>query len=522
MEKIKNLLSNNDKYFDSGDVKGLKENIDAILNLVDEIDNSFNKTQLYYSIATGLGNIYNLTINELSEKEKEINLEKQIFYFRMAIDCMYNEKSQGRNQSEDYLVDELTDAVLQKSNINQNKRQLYASLFVNLGSCYDTAYRPIDAIYFYKRALKYIPSFPMATGNKGIALQFYSKFFFSHFRHYLNKLAYVSLKDSLLHKDYLLKNNPSTVESFEKHLIEIRNDYLNKVDWLESKKICDGSYGNDEDEEKYKIWVAEKGLFLNPLNDASSCIYSINDVLHLPAMMYHIDEDQYKHFGLFNQIKQEFVSTRYLFYCSSEGVTDAHYSDRGNIIINTLDYSNESYYDFLQKACFKSLHSILDRIAFFINDYFDLSFPEKQVSFRRIWKEKADKTNKLKDLMEDNFALKGLYWLAKDIHQENYKTTAPKIFDYKDFRDYLEHKYVKTIKATFIADDKRKDTLAFYITESELLTANLELLRLVRAIIITLISAIDVNELKKSMEAEKQMKIIPSIGLEPVEDEWKL
>ena len=532
MKSTKEILIESDKFYKNKDVEGIYKIIDEAKEIAEKIEEIFEKVQLFYSIATSYSDIYVLEYKNMSEDEREVIFENQIFYFRLAIQFIAVDKFITWNRYDDYDTQNLLlDGIFDEFSTSSDEKQLYGQLFVNLGNCYDEIYRPIDALACFRRALLYVPNFPMALGNKGIALTSYSQFFSSDYADGLRKLSYEILNNVCKDADYLEKYYPSALKDFSMWKERLEKHYSNNLKWLRSDIDIHGKYGDDENEEKYKTWVAAKGLFLNPLNDDNHLVYSIDDILHLPNMIYHIDDDRFKHAGLLNQIKQEFVSSRYLFYFSSEGIVDAHFSDRGNLILNTLDYTNESYYDYLQKTCFKSLHSILDRVAFFINDYFDIGIEERDVSFRMIWrKEKNGKNgyifkNNLIDIMKSNYALKGLYWLAKDIQQENYKSPIkPYCFDYKDLRNYLEHKYVKTLKEIFYTgkDDERKDSLAYYITEAELYIANLELLRLVRAIIISLISAIDINENKKKKELEEKGKYIPSISHDKIEDDWKM
>src|SRR5260370_37886414 len=100
-------------------------------------------------------------------------------------------------------------------------------------------------------------------------------------------------------------------------------------------------------------------------------------------------------FAFFNQIKQEFVSARFLRF---EGITSsgAHYSDRGVLLHNTFDYPTYSLAIERVKSAFRILYSLFDKIAFFLNQYLELAIPERQVTFRTFWYVSQDRKKGLR------------------------------------------------------------------------------------------------------------------------------
>ena len=98
-----------------------------------------------------------------------------------------------------------------------------------------------------------------------------------------------------------------------------------------------------------------------------------------------------------------------------------HYSDNDVYLYNTLDYPVYGLGIEKIKCAYRSLYPLFDRIAFFINDYFELGIDERDVSFKSIWERKktANRAIDLKRNMTEvatyNHPLIGLYWLFKDI-----------------------------------------------------------------------------------------------------------
>ena len=72
---------------------------------------------------------------------------------------------------------------------------------------------------------------------------------------------------------------------------------------------------------------------------------------------------------MFNQIKQEYVYARYLCFNSIE-IDSVHYADEYVNLIDCLDYVQYSIRIEGLKAAFKTLYSLLDKVAMLINEYY--------------------------------------------------------------------------------------------------------------------------------------------------------
>lgn len=77
------------------------------------------------------------------------------------------------------------------------------------------------------------------------------------------------------------------------------------------------------------------------------------------------------------------------------------------------------------KLAFRSAYSLLDKIAFFLNDYLKLDIPLGAVSFRSLWFVKKDSTElKPAFTQAKNWPLRGFYWLAKDFVEDDFQTST--------------------------------------------------------------------------------------------------
>jgi len=532
MKTLDQLLEEADKNKNDKDIAKITEYISEVKEIAEKTENHNEKSRLYYSIGTAYDDILTINFKDLTDNEKEENYENQILYYRKALQCKpYEEKFEWCRLDEFNNYGSFVEDFFKENNITVRERNRTTTLLCNLGKCFLNVGRYSDAIYSFKKAFTYSCGYPMAMGNIGVAESEYAEFWSVGYYLALKKLAYVDLMYVTEDKDsvsFLKGNNLShALEYFEKVRNDIISEFNGDKNLLKSPLESDSTYGNEEDEVNYNTWVAAKGLFLNPLNDCTHDVAGTRDTLNLPSIFFEDGDHFKKLLGLFNQIKQEYVSSRYLFYLASEHITSAHFSDKHTYIIDTQDYSKESIYDYLLRNCFKSFSSIFDRIAFFINQYFDLGIKNRDVSFRSIWdNEKRGRNsyqfkNNLIEVSRTNSSLVGLYWLSKDIIESNYKTITPEKFDYKDFRNHLEHKYVKTVCQNRNVNNRKDDTV-FYITEKELYKVTIEMMRLARSAIITLISAVGINENKKLLEISRKGMGFKSVTLNIVEDENKL
>ncbi|RKJ13923.1 hypothetical protein D7X33_48535, partial [Butyricicoccus sp. 1XD8-22] len=184
------------------------------------------------------------------------------------------------------------------------------------------------------------------------------------------------------------KVEPEAYEHYEGLIERLKKWY--PLEFLEEPyEFEEYSLGDSEEEINYRNWCLENTLFLNTLNDAFPYTVSANDILHLPNIVTKIDEGP-KYHGLFNQIKQEYVSARFMVYdaLSSQG---AHFSDKDVHLVNTLDYPTYGISIEKMKYSYRSLYSLFDRIAFFINEYFGIGIKDRDVSYRSIWQGRINK-----------------------------------------------------------------------------------------------------------------------------------
>ena len=282
----------------------------------------------------------------------------------------------------------------------------------------------------------------------------------------------------------------------------------------------------DAPEITYRTWCASNLLSLNTLNDVHNCAEIGYDPLHLPNMILPVSEGIIPHYhGLFNQIKQEYVSARYLVY---DGLTnrETHFSDRDVLLINTLDYPIYGLSVEKVKAAYRSVYSIFDKVAYFLNDYFDIGIKEKDVDYNRLWSPKSKDSKTIFQYLGTNYPLLGMWWLYKDIKNKTISNTQkyidPVISRISTVRNSMEHRYLKILD--FYAEDShsnyRKDRLADTMLFSDFEYLTIELLKYAREAILLLSMTVHAHEGKRKQNTLFS-EIVPSIQSDTYDDEWK-
>lgn len=453
----------------------------------------------HYFLANAWANLRALlrTENDLWDWEQK-ETEKQIIHLRMA---------------------------LQENGLHELPDARVCQILTNLGNLLDQVGRFVEAIEYWDRALKRLPSFAMARGNKGFGLTEYAKALYDQgHRNIFLKHAHNDLKTAL---------------SLELHE-DARKAFDGKRVWIESvlspefiKKDLDlhsFSLGASEQEIRYRRWCLENRLFLNPLNDLGSYPIAARDVLTTPSIVVKIGEGPY-YPGYFNQMKQEFVSARYQYY---KGITSKqqHFSDKDVLLYNTLDYPTYSLTVEKVKSAFRTAYSLFDKVAYFLKHYLNLSIPKTRVYFKTLW---YTQTRKNKHLRPDfqgrqNWPLRGLFWLSKDLYEPTFKESIePDAQAIYEIRNHLEHKYLKLHDDLWTKSPKNDnntslvlvDTLAFSIYRREFEAKTLRLLKLVRATLIYLSLAINYEEYRRAKERGPD-NIVPGIQLDVWKNEWKV
>lgn len=394
-------------------------------------------------------------------------------------------------------------------------------VFTNLGNQMDTVGRFVEALDYWQQAIALRPNFGMAVGNRGRGLVAYAWSLYDrgHKRLFL-KFAHSDLGAALSPDAEYEGPYPQALAYFG----AVKKRIEEHVSNLDEIKLHDHDMGETPEEQEYRQWCLQHKLFLNPLNDLGPHSVANRDILMLPSFFTQADEPPTL-VGFFNQLKQEYVSARWLLYQGTQAHS-VHLSDRGVRLYNTLDYSSHCFVVEQTKMAFRMAYSLFDKLALFLNDYLQLGMNDREIYFKTIWyQHRSAKPFPLRPQFRnlDNWPFRGLFWLAKDLFDEQLSDVIePEAREFYVLRNRLEHRYVR-IHEGFLSDSSPgleilSSRLAYSITRDNLKAKTLRLFRLVRAAMIYLMLGMHREEARKAKE-DKEASLPMHISL--WEDDWK-
>lgn len=448
------------------------------------------KMVFHYNVANGWSYLQILT-QEIDSDEfwafEYEELEKQIINLRLALNLSY------------YVEDDFHQC----------------QIATNLGNLLSHLGRFSEAQTYWQFAIGIAPSFPMAIGNIGFGLANYAKILYDDGQQSLFlKLAYKYLNEAVNTDIY-----KEAKDSFRSIIASLETRF-NKNELSEIPPLDNFSIGDTKAEKEYRFWCLNNHLFLNPLNDVLTENIAAHDCLLLPTITLQLNDPPVFQ-TIFNQIKQEYVTARYFLY-ESMNIKKGHFSDKGNLQMDMLDYSIYSFGSEKTKIAFRVCYSILDKIGYLLNDYLKLGFKPDRVSFRKIWYDYNSKGKLIglskKVTSTQNWAFRGLYWLSKDLYEKDLSFLTSIEPDSKELallRNFIEHKSFKIAELGYsrLVDND----LTYLIEREEFEDKTLKLFKLVRASMIYLSLGINIEEQRKDVVSP----VIP-VDFIGIKDENKL
>lgn len=379
-------------------------------------------------------------------------------------------------------------------------------ILTNRANQLDTMGRFIDAVEGWDGALGIIPRFAMAQANRGYGLKHYGglldddrqrAIFLLHAHDGLVAANAPGAVYDSIYPDELLQQIANAAKSYSA---------AGDLERIRALQDLDGAaLGRTKAERAYRRWCLDRRLFLNPLNDLGPHSAASTDDLVLPPILESFSDrpDGFMPppvIGFFNQIKQEYVSARFMLY---EGLLDTrlHFSDRDVQLFDTLDYPMHSLATERVRTAFRIAYSLLDKVAFLIDHHWKLGKMPERINFKNVWM--VEGKPRLLDRFKayENWPLRGLYWLSKELFDEDLKhSTGPDARELHDIRNALEHKYLQVHEGwawNLMMNGPTSKGLGLSI-DSDLLEAKaLRILKMSRSALIQLALAIGVEQRAK-------------------------
>lgn len=445
------------------DIGLIKKGIDCGLQFVDQTIRQELKANLNYNLANGYHACFILEeYGNLEKIPQSENLQKSKYHYREAI-----------------------------KHLSKSDSDLGRQLWVNYGNCLDHSGRCVESFFTYDEALKFDPKFSMAIGNKAMAMQYFANIS-GKYKGAMYAQAYQAIKSIIDDPEIIRISGPHAKKNFENVIARIDSSFKDKS--LLTKDLKHSKYkrsGKTDFEKFYLDFCSRNNLFLNFHIHFDQCESSIVDPIFITLISDAKDPNaQEKVFKLakyINQIKEDYAVARLLLVQSMFRRKDFDEISERTALANTLDYSNFNLYIGLLKASYKEVFNILDKIAFFINDYYKIGIPEEKIYFTSIWQ----KDNKIRDeiLKSRNVSLYALY----DVYLDFKSGYLEKI---KRIRNALTHRKL-VIFDSILTDWDEKDDEG-NIGYDTMVMKTLELFQLVKSSIIYLVNFVNNEERRKS------------------------
>ena len=315
----------------------------------------------------------------------------------------------------------------------------------NLANRLNALGRPIAANEQWLKVLEAEPKFAKALANRGKNIAFLASTLYDNGQEPVLLSASLDLINSSLENDAFWESDDR--DSFAADLSERSKkiaSYLDSIDYDESFNLNQWSLGETHEERSYCRWCLREHLFLNPLNEAYIDSVAAQDILHLPSHTYNVEESP-RFPAFYNLMKQEYVIARYRLYRSSQG-GDPDFVMRDVLLLEGNVPQAFGYHTADLRAAFQGAYSIFDKVGLFINDYFRVGIKPGNVSFRKVWFEKTNKSGlELRPMFKNNhnWLLRGLYFLSKDLFEGEFRDVAePDAANLARLRNQIEHRFV--------------------------------------------------------------------------------
>jgi hypothetical protein len=373
--------------------------------------------------------------------------------------------------------------------------------------------RTIDAIAVWDEALKIIPGFAMARGNRGFGLQCYADMVTDDRERAILVLhAFDSLCSTMAEDAIYESEDPQAAAYFAAQATKL-SAVVNADGVRTMQNLDHGSGGRSKTERAYRHWCLEYRLFLCPLNDLGPHLAAATDDLMLPPLIEGFNDRPDGHLpppivGFFSQMKQEYVSARFLLFEGMDS-TQTHFSDRGVALTDTLDYPLYSLASERIRTAFRIAYSMLDKVAFLVNRYWNLGKIPDRISFKNVWmvEKKARLLPQFKE--RDNLPLRGLFWLSKELFDDELKqTTAGDARELHGIRNALEHTYLHVSEGwakPFMINGTNNSGFGIAIGSDELEAKAIRVMQMARSALFYVSFAIGVEERKKQLANPSQL-----------------
>jgi tetratricopeptide (TPR) repeat protein len=387
--------------------------------------------------------------------------------------------------------------------------ELLHLILTNYGALLSKLDRNIEAIDFYMDALKVNPYQAIAMAKSGQVLASFALTINSHDLYNLYEGWQLLSKACQLKEEVISISGQATLLSFESNLSMLAGGIDDLVPGgLDTLRDWDCERDLECEASDWLQQINDDRLFLT-LNQVArnSMIECVDDLLPPYFILVGESKEELSRAQLFlatlNQIKEEYVVARYLFYCRNP-------DDAEDIAWRTFFAAAEPSTELLglipglHKASFRLATDCLDKIALCLNVYFQLGFESSKINFNKIWFEGLDHrrglSRKLHQVMNSNSFLRGL----RDMQNDWFLQMFPP-GDLRGIRNSLTHSrfVLHHLQNEDNSASEAPESSTTNWTIEEFHDATLFLLRLIKAAILYLVCSVIWEEQGKQEHLEE-------------------
>ncbi len=385
--------------------------------------------------------------------------------------------------------------------------------WTNYGNRLSLVGRKLEALYAYDRALQLDPEHPMAKGNKGEALE------------YVAPMLGVSAAETLHEAGRLLAQaiesprlaaiggaGPQQHWTADLQRIEAFLGKSIRADEPRTHPVADLSTHSPL-LQRFLAFARDERLFLTYHLCDEEATAALRDSVFIETTECVGDPPRFPGLAAqFNQLKEAFAVARYLAFLSQDHDSDRDAISRMTLLAEIGDGSVFHLYAGLLKSAFGQAFDILDKIAFFINDYLALGVAPKKTTFRTFWRSDEDlkakvpaESARIRDTLRqrDDYGVVSLVDLALDLEHSRYRRIV-------DLRNALTHRSL--VLTTHPGYEQGSDGVG-RINRGLLVKESLRLLRMVKSALFSVAVLIRAEE-KRRAGAEPKLIARRDIGYE--------
>lgn len=367
-----------------------------------------------------------------------------------------------------------------------------SAIYTNLANTLFEIGRFVEAIEYWDKSLELQPDFGMALANKGLGLMQYA-----HLQSDKNLSMILLIEARRMLRKALNQKIPLSARPLFKSHFNMLNSIL-RPRFRKSFLTSAVAPGKTHDmEAAFESWQMNNRLFLNPLNDLGNYLEAASDeAIRLSSTPDCTESGAgsllQNHFHL---LQREYACAKRLCFEALDPMSHTT-SGREPDIEESAAFDDAGIEKL--KIAFRTAYSLFDKIAFLVKIRFRLQIASYRVNFRTVWYREGKKSYGVEPtlLETDNWPLRGMYWMSKDLYGRRPDirkglSTDARCIDI--LRNHLEHQcvLVQTDAAredeTDFGNDGKRDIAGTYVIGKSALTGRtLRVLKMTRSALIGL------------------------------------